>query len=78
LAAKVVIRTTDGLSLSEAMHKSMAEAKENKRDLGAIALSRDGKIVWGKTSEILLAAYHDGNGINDSLEWNDDSLTDSI
>ncbi|WP_069789883.1 isoaspartyl peptidase/L-asparaginase [Cyanobacterium sp. IPPAS B-1200] len=78
LAAKVVIRTTDGLSLSEAMQKSMAEAKENKRDLGAIALSRDGKIVWGKTSEILLAAYHDGNGINDSLEWNDDSLTDSI
>ena len=78
LAAKVVIRTTDGLSLVEAMEKSMAEAHDNKRDLGAIALSYDGKIVWGKTSEVLLAAYHDGNGINDSLEWNDNSLVATI
>jgi L-asparaginase len=74
LAAKVVIRTSDGLSLSEAMEKSMTEAHQNKRDLGAIALSHDGKIVWGKTSEILLAAYHDGKSINDSLEWNDSTL----
>ncbi|MBE9221092.1 isoaspartyl peptidase/L-asparaginase [Cyanobacterium stanieri LEGE 03274] len=78
LAAKVVIRTSDGMSLYDAMAKSMEEAKVNKRDLGAIALSRDGKIAWGKTSEILLAAYHDGNTINDSLEWNDHTLVDTI
>lgn len=60
LAAKIVIRVTDGLSLNEAMEKSMKEAWENKRDLGAIAISRTGNIVLGKTSEILLAAYHDG------------------
>lgn len=74
LAAKVVIRTADGLSLYDAMEKSMREAKANKRDLGAIALSCDGKIVWGKTSEVLLSAYHNGSGINDCLEWNDESL----
>lgn len=76
LAAKIVIRVTDGLSLQEAMAKSMQEARENKRDLAAIAIaapsvsaiSHTGDIVWGKTSEILLAAYHDGEKIGDCLE----------
>ncbi|BAQ66104.1 isoaspartyl peptidase/L-asparaginase [Geminocystis sp. NIES-3709] len=74
LAAKVVIRTGDGLSLEDAMKKSMIEANKNKRDLGAIALDRHGNIVWGKTSEVLLAAYHDGKNISDCLEWDDDNL----
>lgn len=78
LAAKVVIRVTDGLSLSQAMEKSMTEALQNKRDLGAIALDHQGNIVWGKTSEVLLAAYHDGKAIGDCLEWQDDKLTNSI
>lgn len=69
LAAKIVIRVTDGLSLNEAMKKSMKEAWENKRDLGAIAISHTGNIVLGKTSEILLAAYHDGEKMSDCLEW---------
>jgi len=68
LAAKIVIRVSDGLSLTEAMEKSMQEALANKRDLGAIALSHTGDIVWGKTSEILLAAYHDGEKIGDCLD----------
>ena len=74
LAAKIVIRVTDGLSLAESMKKSLQEASDNKRDLGAIALDHRGNIVWGKTSEVLLAAYHDGNTIGDCLEWNDDNL----
>jgi L-asparaginase len=76
LAAKVVIRATDGLSLAQAMEKSMKEASLNKRDLGAIALDRHGKIVWGKTSEVLLAAYHNGKNIGDCLEWDDNNLID--
>lgn len=76
LAAKVVIRATDGLSLAQAMEKSMKEASLNKRDLGAIALDRHGKIVWGKTSEVLLAAYHNGKDIGDCLEWDDNNLID--
>ena len=74
LAAKVVIRVTDGMSLSEAMQKSMSESQSRKRELGAIAISADGTISWGKTSEIILAAYHDGENIGDTLNWNDDKL----
>jgi L-asparaginase len=69
LAAKVVIRVTDGLNLQTAMEKSIAEATANQRDLGAIALDAQGNIVWGKTSEVLLAAYHDGTMVGDTLEW---------
>lgn len=69
LAAKVVIRTTDGMSLTDAMQKSIDESTVNKRDLGAISLDAAGNIVWGKTSEVLLAAYHDGGAIGDTLEW---------
>jgi L-asparaginase len=76
LAAKIVIRVTDGLSLAEAMRKSMQESFTNKRDLGAIAIDHTGKIVWGKTSEVLLAAYHNGTTIGDCLEWTGSDLVD--
>ena len=74
LAARIVIRVTDGLSLKSAMEKSMKECRERHRDLGAIAVAADGTISWGKTSEVLLAAYHDGEKIGDTLNWNDDHL----
>ncbi len=74
LAAKIVIRVSDGLSLKEAMEKSMKECCLNHRDLGAISLDKTGAISWGKTSEVLLAAYHDGEEIGDTLEWDDDEL----
>lgn len=69
LAAKIVIRVTDGLSLAQAFERSLTEAQQNQRDLGAIGLDRTGAIAWGKTSEILLAAYHTGARIDDTLEW---------
>jgi L-asparaginase len=74
LAARIVVRVTDGMSLKEAMERSFNEAYQNKRDLGAIALDFSGAIAWGKTSEILLAAYHDGEKIGDTLEWDDNEL----
>lgn len=67
-AAKVVIRVTDGMTLAAAMEKSIAESTENQRDLGAIAIDATGAICWGKTSEVVLAAYHDGTTKGDSLE----------
>jgi L-asparaginase len=67
-AARVVVRVTDGLSLAEAMERSIKEAKENRRDLGAIAIDARGAIAWGKTSQILLAAYHTGHQKGDTLE----------
>lgn len=74
LAAKVVIRVTDGMSLPEAMQKSMTESLSRNRDLGAIAISADGTICWGKTSEVILAAYHDGHAIGDTINWNNQDL----
>lgn len=69
LAARIVVRVTDGLSLPEAMQRSFSEAQEHKRDLGAIAIDASGAIAWGKTSEVLLAAYHNGDRVGDTLEW---------
>lgn len=74
LAAKIVIRVTDGMSLADAMKKSMAESRSRNRDLGAIAIAADGTISWGKTSEVLLAAYHNGKQIGDTLNWNNQEL----
>jgi len=74
LAAKIVVRVTDGMSLQEAMQRSLAEAEKNQRDLGAIALDASGAISWGKTSQVLLAAYHNGSEIGDTLEWQDNQL----
>lgn len=74
LAARIVVRVTDGLSLAEAMQRSFQEAKEHQREFGAIALDATGAIAWGKTSQVLLAAYHDGQQIGDTLEWKGDEL----
>jgi len=68
LAARIVVRVTDGMSILEAMKRSFAEAHQHKRDLGAIALDATGAIAWGKTSEVLLAAFHNGERIGDTLE----------
>lgn len=74
LAAKIVIRVGDGAALSAAFERSLTEAKTNQRDLGAIGLDATGAIAWGKTSEVLLAAYHTGEAIGDTLEWETDEL----
>jgi L-asparaginase len=74
LAAKIVVRVTDGMFLKDAMQRSFTEASKNQRDLGAITLDASGAISWGKTSEVLLAAYHDGTSIGDTLEWNNGDL----
>lgn len=71
LAAKVVIRVGDGMSLNKAMEKSMSECRDRHRELAAIAISANGTISWGKTSEVLLAAYHDGNKVGDTLKWSE-------
>jgi L-asparaginase len=74
LAAKVVIRVTDGMSLKEAVDKSIKESHARQRDLGMISLDSEGNIAWGKTAEILLAAYHTGDSIGDTLEWHGEGI----
>lgn len=68
LAARIVVRVTDGLSLQEAMKRSFTEAYQHQRDLGAIGIDSTGAISWGKTSEVLLAAFHNGELMGDTLE----------
>lgn len=74
LAPRIVIRVTDGLSLVDAMQRAFQEAKEHRRDFGAIAIDATGAISWGKTSQVLLAAYHTGEKVGDTLEWQTDDL----
>jgi L-asparaginase len=74
LAAKIVIRVTDGFSLKQAFERSFAESHEHQRDLGAIGIDATGAIAWGKTSEVILAAFHDGQRMGDSLEIGKDTL----
>jgi L-asparaginase len=74
LATRIVVRVTDGLSLQAAFEKSLQESQQNQRDLGAIGIDQTGAIAWGKTSEVLLAAYHTGEKLGDTLEWVSDSL----
>ncbi len=71
LAARIVVRVTDGASLVRAFEKSFQEAEANRRDFGAIGLDATGAIAWGKTCEVLLAAYHTGAAIGDTLELTD-------
>jgi L-asparaginase len=68
LAARIVIRVTDGLSLKAAFERSFHDAQTNHRDCGAIGLDQTGAIAWGKTSDVLLAAYHDGRAMGDTLD----------
>jgi L-asparaginase len=74
LAARIVIRVTDGFSLKAALERSFAEADEHKRDFGAIGIDASGAIGCGKTSEILLAAFHNGMEMGDTLEMSKGTL----
>lgn len=74
LAARIVVRVTDGMPLETAFERSFKEAYHNKRDFGAIGIDATGAIAWGKTCPALLAAYHTGAEIGDTLEWQDDTM----
>jgi L-asparaginase len=71
LAARIVVRVTDGFSMEEAFKRSFGEAEKNRRDFGAIGIDATGAIAWGKTSQVLLAAYHTGSQFGDTLELSD-------
>lgn len=74
LAARIVVRVTDGMQLAQAFERSFVEAQQHRRDLGAIGIDATGAIAWGKTSEVLLAAFHTGEQMGDTLEWMDNAL----
>ncbi|MEG4027621.1 MULTISPECIES: isoaspartyl peptidase/L-asparaginase [unclassified Microcoleus] len=74
LAARIVIRVTDGLSLKAAFERSFTEADERQRDFGAIGIDASGAIALGKTSEVILGAFHNGMEMGDTLEMSKGTL----
>lgn len=75
LAARIVVRVTDGLSLPAAFERSFTEARRRGRDLGAIGIDGSGAIAWGKTCPVLVGAYHTGETLADTLELSAEELT---
>lgn len=75
LASTIVIRRTDGMTLEAAMKKTMTEGESRGRVFGAIALDRHGAIVYGKTSDILLAAYASADGFFHTVDLPAETLT---
>ncbi len=78
LASTIVIRCTDGLSLEDAMRKTMEASDRRGRVFGAIAVDREGAIVYGKTSDILLAAYANATGFHDTVDLPVETLTHRV
>jgi len=67
VAARIVVRVTDGMNLKAAMQKTFAEARSRQRDFGAIALSASGELAWETTTDVILVAAHDGEKITLSI-----------
>jgi L-asparaginase len=60
LAARIVIRTTDGMELSEACSKSVEELAELGGKAGVIAISASGDMYQDATDPHLSYVMHDG------------------
>ncbi|QDG52688.1 isoaspartyl peptidase [Persicimonas caeni] len=67
LSARICVRVADGMSLEEALRKSFDESEAKQYSFGAIAIDHEGRIGWGKTSDILLAAYRVGDEVGDTI-----------
>lgn len=68
LAARIVVRVEDGMSLEVALRRSFDEAQLRHRQFGAIALGAAGEVLWAKTTQILLAAYRTRTHRGDTLQ----------
>ncbi|MBX2966014.1 MAG: isoaspartyl peptidase/L-asparaginase [Cyclobacteriaceae bacterium] len=61
IAAKIVTRVTDGLSLQQACERTFAELKPFDGFAGAIAISKNGSIVHIDSHPAMVFASFDGN-----------------
>ena len=64
-AAKIVTRVEDGMSLNEAVSKTLMESNNFNYSFGLISLDANGQIEVGKTAALgeVYYAYHNGEGI---------------
>ena len=65
VAAKIVTRVEDGMSLHEAVSKTLMESNNFNYSFGLISLDMNGHIEVGKTAALgeVYYAYHNGEGI---------------
>lgn len=67
LATRIVVRVGDGLTLQQALELTFTEARSRQREFGAIGIAHTGEVGWDTTTDVLLAAFHDGTGIHLTL-----------
>lgn len=60
LAARIVTRVSDGMSLAQACERSMAEVAAAGAEAGIIALDVQGQMHYAATNPYLACATHDG------------------
>jgi L-asparaginase len=63
VAAKIVTRVEDGMTLESAVDKSIKEGQENDDHFGVICITSTGDIVSSKTKDTVFYSFHDGSGI---------------
>lgn len=68
VAVRVVIRIQDGMSLRQAVKKTLAEAKESGKRYGLIAVDKLGNIDYGYSTEGMYYAFHDGQNLSTFLD----------
>jgi L-asparaginase len=76
-AARIVVRRADGMPLRRALEETFDEAVDRDLGYGAVAIDADGHIGWGKTTEILLAAWHGGSRYGHTMKLAEDPVVES-
>ncbi|MFB6263877.1 MAG: isoaspartyl peptidase/L-asparaginase [Bradymonadaceae bacterium] len=67
-AARIAIRVADGADLGEAFEKTFEEAEERDRQFGGVGIAADGRIAWGRTTDVLLGAWRTPAGRGHTLD----------
>lgn len=69
-AARVVTRVEDGLSLREAVARTIREGNALRYEYGLVSLDREGRIATARTAGVdaLFYAWHDGSRISTFLD----------
>lgn len=63
IAAKIVTRVTDGMTISDAFNKSFYELKEFDGFAGAIGIDKNGNMFWQESHPKIVFAAYDGTNL---------------
>jgi len=60
--SRIMTRVLDGLSLKDALAKSLTEAKKLNKTVGSVIMDNKGRVAFGHTGKGLYFAYNTGKG----------------